>query len=189
MPVSCIQSDEHYVNLIVNYLKNNSDDDLKKLFLKEKLVPEVDSNTQCPSQPIHVYVSDIQLTQSSTCTHIWDFPCAYIAEAIQRAACYIMFYKLYTLGYFLWLCKQKSWFFTIEKPLCIQQTLSRWITQTAKNNCWSPKLLFYCIKINFINTPMQRIDSKNTSTKVCREGSVCLLPTRTWWQGLCCRVE
>ena len=64
-----MQSDEHYVNLIVNYLKNNSDDVLNN-FCKEKL-PEVNSFTECPSQPIHVYVSYVQLTHPRAHTLIW----------------------------------------------------------------------------------------------------------------------
>lgn len=55
-----MQSDEHYVKLILDCFRKDKFETLKELVLKKKqvIVPEVD-DTECPSQPIHVYVSDV----------------------------------------------------------------------------------------------------------------------------------
>lgn len=62
-----MQSDKHYVNLTLDCFMKDKSKILKGLFEKKPVVvSEVENNTDCPSRPVHVYVSDVKLTHSCT---------------------------------------------------------------------------------------------------------------------------
>lgn len=53
-----MQSDEHYVELILDHFRKNKCETIKELLKRKPVrVPEVDNAAECPSQPIYVYVS------------------------------------------------------------------------------------------------------------------------------------